>query len=181
VLNEQGLIVIDPVALNESDIPEPFVPTEAAPPQKEPFFGTPYWCQALSPSLLQKWVDFANPQLPAPNSMLALPPPNPYIPHNFDLKPLPPSDCHHPLLNCSIKLQIAVGKRKVRTSFCMLHGFRTDSYTVLILYSSPYSNGSQRQLRGSTALRIKFCCPMKMRMKNGTKWTHHRLIWPLRC
>jgi hypothetical protein len=117
VLDEQGLIVIDPVALNESDIPEPFVPTEAAPPQKEPFFGTPYWCQALSPSLLQKWVDFADPQLPPPNSMLALPPPNPYIPHNFDLKALPPSDCHHPLLNCSIKLQIAVGKRKVRTSF----------------------------------------------------------------
>ena len=93
---------------------ELFDPVESAlPPQREPIFGTCYWCQQISQSKLHEWSEFSKPQLPPPESNLSLPPKNPFIPARFSLKPLPPADCDHPLLNCSIKLQITVGKRKV--------------------------------------------------------------------
>jgi secreted Zn-dependent insulinase-like peptidase len=86
------------------------------PPQEEPMFGTHYWCQSIPAALLQKWSDLSKPQLPPLDSRLSLPKKNDFVPSKFDLKPLPPADCDHPLLNCSVKLQIAVGKRKVNTS-----------------------------------------------------------------
>lgn len=96
---------------------ELFDPTKGSPPPcKEPVFGTYYWCQDLSKSQIEHWDRNAQPQLPPSESMLSLPPQNHFIPTNFLLKDLPPSDCYHPLLNCSIKLQISVGKRKVQYS-----------------------------------------------------------------
>jgi secreted Zn-dependent insulinase-like peptidase len=81
-------------------------------PHIEPIFGTPFWCQELPQSVLQNWTDCAQPHLPPEGSKLSLPQKNEFVPSNFSLKPLPPSDCDHPLLNCSVKLQIPVGKRK---------------------------------------------------------------------
>jgi nardilysin len=91
-----------------------FEPSSSPPPQEEPIFGTRYWCQSLSDLLLQEWADLSQPQLPPPESKLSIPQKNSFVPSNFALKPLPPADCDHPLLNCSIKLQITVGKRKAR-------------------------------------------------------------------
>ena len=92
---------------------ERFHPANTGPPQQEPIFGTHYWCQEISESRLQEWLSLAEPKLPPSDSMLALPPKNPFVPGRFTMKPLPPADCDHPLLNCSIKLQITVGKTKV--------------------------------------------------------------------
>ncbi|VEU33574.1 unnamed protein product [Pseudo-nitzschia multistriata] len=97
-------------ALPPSD--ELFDPAGAGPPHIEPIFGTPFWCQRLSASLLEEWTHRAEPGLPPSSSPLALPQRNGFVPTDFSLKPLPPADCDHPLLNCSIKLQIPVGKRK---------------------------------------------------------------------
>ena len=91
---------------------ETFDATKAGKPHIEPIFGTPFWCQMLDNSLLQGWTQCSEPQLPPTDSMLSLPQHNEFVPADFSLKPLPPADCDHPLLNCSIKLQIPVGKRK---------------------------------------------------------------------
>lgn len=91
---------------------QPFDATKTGTPQREPVFGTHYWVQELSNLQLQEWSDLAKPQLPHGGSLLHLPQENPYIPTKFSTKPLPPADDDHPLLNCSIKLQIIVGKRK---------------------------------------------------------------------
>ena len=91
---------------------ESFDATQAGKPHIEPIFGTPFWCQLLDDKLIESWTLCAEPQLPSPDSMLSLPQQNEFIPTDFSLKPLPPADCDHPLLNCSIKLQIPVGKRK---------------------------------------------------------------------
>ena len=88
-----------------------FDPSKIA-PNVEPIFGTPFWVQFLNKSLVEDWAQTAMPQLPSPDSMLSLPQQNEFVPTDFSLKPLPSSDCGHPLLNCSIKLQILVGKRK---------------------------------------------------------------------
>lgn len=84
------------------------------PPQQEPMFGTYYWCMELSASLLHEWSNLSQPQLPPPDSSLALPLPNPFIPSRFDLKQLPLADSDHPLVNSSLKVQLTVGKKKVR-------------------------------------------------------------------
>jgi len=89
-----------------------FDPSEVGSPHIEPIFGTPFWCQQLDESLVEEWVQCVEPKLPPPDSMLHLPQKNQFVPTDFSLKPLPPADCDHPLLNCSIKLQIPVGKRK---------------------------------------------------------------------
>mmetsp|Transcript_20206 Transcript_20206/g.22711 ORF Transcript_20206/g.22711 Transcript_20206/m.22711 type:complete len:1237 (-) Transcript_20206:127-3837(-) len=81
-------------------------------PSIEPIFGTPFWIQSIDKKTLEGWAQLAKPQLPPSVSMLCLPEQNEFVPSDFSLKPLPPADCSHPLLNCSIKLQIPVGKRK---------------------------------------------------------------------
>jgi secreted Zn-dependent insulinase-like peptidase len=85
---------------------------KAGAPHIEPIFGTPFWCESISASQLKEWESKAQPQMPPAESMLALPLQNQFIPTNFEMKSLPPSDSDHPLVNCSIKLQIPVGKRK---------------------------------------------------------------------
>ena len=93
---------------------ELFDPTKGSPPPfREPFFGTFYWYQTLSDDQILEWSKLAEPQLPSAESMLTLPPRNHFVPQDFVLKELPAEDCDHPLLNCSIKLQTSVGKRKV--------------------------------------------------------------------
>jgi secreted Zn-dependent insulinase-like peptidase len=86
---------------------------KAGPPKQEPWFGTYYWFQDLDINLIQRWKNLSCPQLPPHNSMLSLPPKNLFVPSNFEIKPTPPEDCGHPLLNCSLKLCIPVGKQKV--------------------------------------------------------------------
>ena len=85
-------------------------------PQTEPMFGTTFWCHAIDSSLLEEWTKLSSPSIPPCSSNLNLPPVNPYIPTAFDIKPLPSDDTHHPLLHCSFKMCIVIGKKKV--SFC---------------------------------------------------------------
>ena len=150
-------------------------PTTAGPPQKEPVFGTYYWCQALPKMQLQEWADLAQAQLPPADSFLSLPEKNPFIPLNFSLKALPAADCDHrkfylvfilhdkaittrskcsyfptALLNCSIKLQISVGKRKVSDYGMVLASVlsevspvESDPQTLLVFLGS--RNGFQQQ------------------------------------
>lgn len=91
-----------------------FDPVTAGDPHIEPIFGTRFWCHAISQETLNGWRDAATPCLPSASSLLSLPPHNPFVPKHFDLKPLPIDDSHHPLLHCSLKVCVSVGKRKVR-------------------------------------------------------------------
>eukprot|EP00804_Cyclotella_cryptica_P020270 CCRYP_015887-RA/>CCRYP_015887-RA protein AED:0.05 eAED:0.05 QI:160/1/1/1/1/1/6/125/1294 len=84
----------------------------AGPPMIEPRFGTKFWVATLSTDTLRHWSHAATPQLPSPELLLDLPPQNPFIPTRLDLKPLPEDDASHPLLNCSVKVCITVGKKK---------------------------------------------------------------------
>ena len=106
-------------AVNSSEPGEDLPPSvkfdqsKAGPPRKEPWFGTYYWIENLDPAVVQKWADLAAPQMPSEESMLSLPPKNPFVPTQFDIKPTPPDDTDHPLLNCSLKLCVTLGKQKV--------------------------------------------------------------------
>jgi secreted Zn-dependent insulinase-like peptidase len=82
----------------------------AGPPQVEPMFGVRFWCHALQEEWLDHLSDLVEPR-PSVGD-LSLPPQNPFVPVNLDLKPLPESDSRHTLLNCSLKLCIVVGKAK---------------------------------------------------------------------
>ena len=86
---------------------------KAGPALIEPRFGTKFWVEAIGKDTIQQWTDSATPKLPSPKfPTIALPPKNKYIPTKFDLKPLPEDDADHPLLNCSVKVCISVGKKK---------------------------------------------------------------------
>lgn len=100
------------------------------PPTIEPRFGTKFWVQSVSPDVLKQWEDDAISQLPALD--LKLPPNNPYIPTTFDLKPLPPDDASHPLLNCSVKVCIGNGKKKHWYPACVLK-FKVEANKHLLL------------------------------------------------
>lgn len=111
---------------------------KAGPPSIEPRFGTKFWEELLSVETLQQWSSAAAPQIPSPDLLLDLPPQNPFIPIHLDLKPLPgkrspdicpigilvllliissflmlDDDAAHPLLNCSLKVCITAGKKKI--------------------------------------------------------------------
>ncbi len=81
-------------------------------PSVEPRFGTHYWKEKISTITMQQWSDASKAQLPPADFPLNLPPKNPYVPSEFDLKPLPPDDAAHPLLHCSLKVCVSVGKKK---------------------------------------------------------------------
>lgn len=83
----------------------------AGSPQVDPMFGTQFWCHKLPRSWLERLAEASDPGAPT-IAMLNLPPRNPFVPHNFDLKPLPVDDADHPLLNAALKLCIPVGKTK---------------------------------------------------------------------
>ncbi len=96
-----------------------FEPAAAGPPRVEPMFGARYWSRSIPQCLLSEWADACDPQLPPPDSMLDLPPKNPFVPEKLALKALPPDDSHHPLVHCSLKLCITIGKKKVRNEFTL--------------------------------------------------------------
>jgi secreted Zn-dependent insulinase-like peptidase len=126
-----------------------FDPTKGStPPFQEPVFGTFYWYQTLSDEQILKWRKLSEPQLPSVESMLTLPPRNHFVPQDFVLKELPASDCDHPLLNCSIKLQTSVGKRKVRHLSKL---FINSTNHMKHLTPNLPSNGSQLQSHDTTA------------------------------
>lgn len=139
---------IDPATFGEPMTPSDdlFDPTKGSPtPCQEPVFGTFYWYQALSDDLINSWGELSEPQLPPADSMLALPPRNHFVPENLSIRPLPASDCDHPLLNCSIKLQISVGKRKVGL-------FLAEVLLIMSTLLTPvYSNGFRLQSHVTTA------------------------------
>lgn len=89
---------------------ETFDPATAGLPSVEPMFGPRYWSRCIPQILLDKWTQ----SLPPPDSKLSLPPKNPFVPENLSLKALPPDDSHHPLVHCSLKLCITIGKKKVK-------------------------------------------------------------------
>ena len=71
------------------DIQQSFNMAEAGVPMIEPRFGTKFYVEPISDNILQRWRDAAEPQLPSTDLLLNLPPQNPFIPSNMDLKPLP--------------------------------------------------------------------------------------------
>lgn len=138
---------------------------KAGPPMIEPRFGTKFWTESISNDTIQQWSDSAKPQIPSPDLMLDLPPQNPFIPTNLDLKPLPGTimsqntfignvtsyrylnlvcsslddDAAHPLLNCSVKVCITVGKKKswfpaVATQYKIQKNKSTGVHRVLLSY-----------------------------------------------
>ena len=123
---------------------ELFDSSRSGPPMQEPVFGTHYWCQQLSDSLIEEWTRLSQPQLPPDGSSLALPMRNPFIPVQFELKELPTADCDHPLLNCSIKLQVHLGKRKVRYLMWIGGSF---SVWLTVSFSSAMATGNGYTVR----------------------------------
>jgi secreted Zn-dependent insulinase-like peptidase len=81
-------------------------------PSVEPWFGTHYWRQDMSSTLIAEWQEAAKPSLPSVSSNLSLPPVNQFVPTNLQLKPRPLDDTHHPLLRCSLKILVLTGKKK---------------------------------------------------------------------
>jgi len=73
--------------------------------QTEPIFGTKYWATPLAPETVAR--------LKAPRRFeeLSLPAPNPYIATNFEMRPFPPGDAAHPLLNACVKVAMSSGKK----------------------------------------------------------------------
>jgi len=100
----------------------PFTPSQdgAPPPQMEPTFGTKFWCHAIHPDTLVRWEGMREPATrrskeateAVERAGLALPPKNNFVPTEFGLRALPPDDDDHPLVSSSLKLCIAVGKKK---------------------------------------------------------------------
>lgn len=88
-----------------------------------PEFGAKYWCHMISPELLKRWEEAASPTSSSEELELNLPAMNPFVPTEFGLKPLPPDDSHHPLLHCSLKLCISVGKKKVSENVIVICQF----------------------------------------------------------
>jgi nardilysin len=80
-------------------------------PQVEPYFGTRFWVEEICSDTLSRWaLAFQNGT--SDDVPLSLPSPNPFVPTAFNLKPRPFDDSHHPLLRCSVKIQVTVGKKK---------------------------------------------------------------------
>jgi nardilysin len=75
----------------------------------EPMFGTIFWCSEVPEDWIQHWIALAEPHTPTID--IKLPLPNPFVPKRFDLKALPDHDSRHPLVNCSLKLCVPVGKK----------------------------------------------------------------------
>jgi secreted Zn-dependent insulinase-like peptidase len=86
-------------------------PQQLPRPLVEPYFGTRFWVEEISSEVLSNWGSAIKNCYTADVS-LALPLPNPFAPTCFDLKPRPADDSHHPLLRCSVKIQVTVGKKK---------------------------------------------------------------------
>ena len=86
----------------------------AGSPKNEPIFGTRYWRHKIPNQIIQKWNEAMKAKLPPQSSPISLPQSNPFIPSNFELKKMPADDSHHPLLFCSLKICVSIGKKKVR-------------------------------------------------------------------
>ena len=89
-----------------------FDPKQAPEPLIEHYFGTRFWVQPISEALLSDLESAAKASPPPQSSMLSLPPANPFVPAKFDLKPRPKDDAHHPLVRCSMKIQVTIGRKK---------------------------------------------------------------------
>lgn len=111
---ENESITTNGEVISDLEDDETFDPATAGSPSVEPMFGPRYWSRCIPQMLLDKWTQACDPQMPPPDSMLSLPPKNPFVPENLSLKALPPDDSHHPLVHCSLKLCITIGKKKVK-------------------------------------------------------------------
>ena len=103
-------------------------------PQIDPMFGTLFWCNKLPASWLEQWTCAAEPGLSAITA-LALPPRNPFVPENFELKPRPADDADHPLLHASLKLCIAVGKKRQWFPAAVIQ-YNSKNNSILVSYES---------------------------------------------
>jgi len=81
-------------------------------PLIEPIFGSRYWSHIIPEEIIKDWNKTMQPQMPPTETEISLPPMNPFIPEKFDLKELPHDDGTHPLLFCSLKVCVPVGKKK---------------------------------------------------------------------
>ena len=112
VEDEEGIQPMDDGIDKDDEVHLLFDKEKAGPSSIEPRFGTKFWSEPISKDMIRQWSTAANPQLPSPEWAIGLPPKNTFIPTKFDLKPLPPDDADHPLLNCSVKVCVTVGKKK---------------------------------------------------------------------
>jgi nardilysin len=103
----------------------------AGPPLAEPMFGTRFWCSSVPIGWLEAWERLSSPS--SPDLPFRLPDPNPYVPTALDLKTLPEDDSHHPLLSCSLKLCVPVGKKKQWLPATAIRYNRTQ-HAVLVTY-----------------------------------------------
>ena len=102
-------------------------------PLVEPIFGTRYWSHIIPSEIIQKWDLSRGPSMPDIESGISLPPVNTFVPTKFDLKELPADDSHHPLLFCSLKICIAVGKQKSWFP-CTVNKFDKTKNSVLLIF-----------------------------------------------
>ena len=114
--NDDGEEVPDSAAVSYLEDVGTFDPAAAGTPNLEPMFGARYWCRSIPEGFMNEWVQACQPQLPPPDSIMSLPPRNPFVPANLALKALPPDDGHHPLIHCSLKICATIGKKKVSIS-----------------------------------------------------------------
>ena len=106
----------------------------AGDPQIDPMFGTLFWCNKLPASWIGEWSCSAEPGLPA-MATLALPPRNPYVPENFELKARPDDDADHLLLRSSIKICSVVGKTKQWFPASVIR-YNSKKNSILVSYES---------------------------------------------
>jgi len=108
---ESQLTIKTTVDLDDIPVDEvSFDPVSCPPPFTEPWFGTRFWCHSFPP----EWIKILDELFTANDATeeLRLPPLNPFIPKNLDLKSLPANDSRHPLLDMPIKVCEQVGKEK---------------------------------------------------------------------
>ncbi|KAL7549631.1 hypothetical protein ACHAWF_012904 [Thalassiosira exigua] len=105
--------------------PSLFDMERAGPPSIEPRFGSKFWVEDISEDVIQRWTSAADSHLSVPSELkIGLPPKNDFIPKRFDVKPS--DDAEHPLLNCSVKVCVSVGKTKSWFPACVTK-YRTDN------------------------------------------------------
>ena len=102
-------------------------------PLVEPIFGTHYWSHVIPDECIQEWEKSREPSMSEDGSGISLPPVNPFVPTKFDLKELPADDSHHPLLFCSLKICLAIGKKKSWFP-CTVNKFDKTQNSVLLVF-----------------------------------------------
>jgi nardilysin len=125
----------------------------ALPMQTEPIFGTKFWSTSLSSWLIAKL------KAPAHFPGLTLPPPNPFIATNFEMRPFPPDDAAHPLLNASVKVAASTGKKNKFGTFypATVTKFNEKKHTLTVIFEDEDSKEIQLDKSAHSIAYFKTC------------------------